>query len=421
MTFFGDDPGCDNISFGAWPFWKPLLTQDLRRRLNDLTTKVNGLIKKAAEQLSGFGVIFVEGLEQEYNGHRFCDQGHTDPNMIDWDTWFWSPYHRQNTVSEGPGDPNNPYDGLAISQEANAQAILDFVFPGQNRSITEVTAENPPWEWEGAEKYATRESLFQAMDKGPAAAALAPFSMRRSFHPKATAYERHATLLLTAIGENRDVVVGTNSSNAGKKESKPVCASDGTTFAQPPVEDFINTFCGTKSYWDTVMVSPVSLGTGFTSFGERKASGYADYFDLPGTTDKLRLELSFATNGCMGHFKFAQGDDDASKLEHCRSRFREILNGCQTDTIDKKIGGTLKEVCAVYTIAAAPREETPSSFTYIGDFLCKPTDISVLGDDSPLAGTCTCWRLKFPDSTDVFKMPKSGKCEDTDDRDLVTN
>ena len=110
ISFFNhDDPKCNEISWSYWGWSEPKLTTDLRRRLNDLTTQVNQVIKLAAEDLQRMGVIYIDGLEDTYRGHRFCEPGHTDQQMIDFDTWFWAQDSHTNTVSEGPGDPQNPY------------------------------------------------------------------------------------------------------------------------------------------------------------------------------------------------------------------------------------------------------------------------------------------------------------------------
>ncbi|KAF4304349.1 hypothetical protein GTA08_BOTSDO08340 [Botryosphaeria dothidea] len=204
----------------------------------------------------------------------------------------------------------------------------------------------------------------------------------------------------------------------------PSCATEGTKFPQPPVEDFITSFCSDKRFWDTMIVPPISTGTGQTSDGKGKAMGVEASYDLPGTSDKLWLELAFATDSCTGSFLFAQGTDDASKIEHCRARFRTALNGCQTGTIDEKLGGTVRDVCAVYAITARPEGEDPFNEEEKdnGDFTCKETDTSQIGGaDSPLAGTCTCWYSNSPGLTDVFKMPSSGNCKDTNKADLLNN
>lgn len=422
ITFFNDqNPQCDDICWGPWPWQsEPKLTTGLRKRLNDFTRQVNDEIKKAAKDLERLGAVYVEGLEEEYNGHRYCEPGHTSQEMVDYDTWFWTHYSAQSSSSEGPGDPNQQI--TAVQGDDIGQKILDFVFPGQDLRIANFSTASPPWKREGAEKYPTTDDLFKAMEESddPSVRAV-PFKYQRSFHPKGTAYGKHATHLFSAIADNRDVASADAGSNA--KAPAPKCATDGTSFAQPPVEDFISTFCGNKDYWNTLIVPPISYGNGNDSAGVPKAFGNSDSFDLPGTSNKLWLDLSFSTDGCVGSFMFAQGKDDASKLAHCKARFDTILNGCQTNTIDSKLGGTLDDVCAIYSVTAAPKDKTVFGSTIdTGAFKCKPTDTSATGGDTSLfANTCTCWYSNFPKSTDVFKMPKSGNCDDTDKTALLLN
>ncbi len=79
MTFFNqDDLKCNDISWNYWAWSTLKLTTDLRKRLNDLTTQVSKAVKGAAEDLKSMGIIFVDGLEDVYKGHRFCEPGHTD-------------------------------------------------------------------------------------------------------------------------------------------------------------------------------------------------------------------------------------------------------------------------------------------------------------------------------------------------------
>lgn len=138
----------------------------------------------------------------------------------------------------------------------------------------------------------------------------------------------------------------------------------------------------------------------------------------------LQLGLDFAKANCTGSFMFASGQDDSAKLDHCTARFGSILDRCQTDTTDGKLGGTLQDVCAVYTVVAAPGDDLfldvdPPGH---GDFECKPTDTSAVGGDSSvLANTCTCWYTDFPDNNDIFKMPSSGNCDDTKKWELLTD
>lgn len=202
----------------------------------------------------------------------------------------------------------------------------------------------------------------------------------------------------------------------------PECAPAGVSFSQPPVEDFIDGFCGDRDFWNTVLTPPVSYGTGLTSDGRGKAVGVSAPYDMADTTDKLWIAMMFARDNCTGSSQFTVGRDDEEKLAHCKGRFRTVLNGCQTDTITEKHGGMLDDVCIEYHITAEPDGAKPFDgwFANGGDFTCEETDDLGM-EDSPLKGTCTCWYSGYPTIHDVFKMPGSGDCKDTNRAELLTN
>lgn len=54
--------------------------------------------------------------------------------MIDYNTWFWSPYAHFLTTSEGPGNRNTPYG--ASDNLDPAQTIPNFVFGNRKHHIT---------------------------------------------------------------------------------------------------------------------------------------------------------------------------------------------------------------------------------------------------------------------------------------------
>jgi hypothetical protein len=150
--------------------------------------------------------------------------------------------------------------------------------------------------------------------------------------------------------------------------------------------------------------------------------GVAEKYDLDGTSSKLWLGLTFSRDTCMGMFQFGVGRNDQEKLDHCKARFRTVLNGCQTNTITEKKGGTLQDVCAVYIITTHKDGENPFADwgKDLSNFTCRETDTSAIGGNaSPLHGTCTCWYSGYPGLTDVFKMPASNNCKDTNRAELL--
>ena len=237
MTFFNqDNTDCNDISWNYWSWSTPKLTTDLRAQLNGLTLRVNEVIKNAAQDLQEMGVIYIDGLESSYEHHRYCEPGHTNQQMIDYDTWFWSSYANSQTTSEGPGDPNNPY---AATAEQNAtQLLLDFLFPNGTVRATDFSESSPPWNYSNlASKYPDYDSLIKAMvDDNNATIYGAPFKLLRSFHPKGTAYGNQAQLFMGAIADNRALASAKNSSST----SNPPVQSTSTAIAtpNPPAPDY---------------------------------------------------------------------------------------------------------------------------------------------------------------------------------------
>ncbi|KAF2804127.1 uncharacterized protein BDZ99DRAFT_502918 [Mytilinidion resinicola] len=209
ITFFNEETtACDKFTWAYW-WWmsNPKLTRDLRKQLNGFVRAVNAVIKAAAQDLERIGVIFIEDMDSWYNGHCYCKSWHTTRDMTDYETWFWSPYAKFNTPSEGPGDPTNLYPAGNVDP---GQLLLDFVFPGQNIDIATVSDTSPPlWEWEGADKYPTFEALLAAIQGNftTSGGDAVPFPMVRTFHPKGTAYGKHSIAAFTSIVENRETFV----------------------------------------------------------------------------------------------------------------------------------------------------------------------------------------------------------------------
>lgn len=233
-----------------------------------------------------------------------------------------------------------------------------------------------------------------------------------------------AASISASISSQYASATGTPSS-AGTSLPTPTCSSDKDPgFDQASTEDHIQTFCGDKTFWETVLVPPVSVGTGVTSGGRSKAIGVTANYTLSGTTDLLWLGMEFTNDTCIGYSQFTTGTTDREKLDHCTERFDQILNGCQTGTTTAKTGGQLQDVCIVYTIMRHSNDVDPydAYFKDNGDFTCNQTDVSDIGgDSSPLKNTCTCWYSNYPGLFDTFKMPPSGECKDTNKADILND
>lgn len=97
---------CDDLSFGIW--WRgPKLKRHLRRRMNNMVLGVNAKIKSAVEAInSGYAtskVYFVD-YDHLFDGHRFCEEGVTEPDYQRNETWFFLVGGRDNADEVGDDD-----------------------------------------------------------------------------------------------------------------------------------------------------------------------------------------------------------------------------------------------------------------------------------------------------------------------------
>lgn len=102
--FFNENTtACDDVSFGIWDVSHTAaaakLTRDIRRKMNDLVLKANGLIRGVIDEVnasfSGSGkrkkVVFVDH-DSLFDGHRFCEPGVAkEPDYERRETWFFLP------------------------------------------------------------------------------------------------------------------------------------------------------------------------------------------------------------------------------------------------------------------------------------------------------------------------------------------
>ncbi|KAL8842264.1 MAG: hypothetical protein Q9170_000590 [Blastenia crenularia] len=204
----------------------------------------------------------------------------------------------------------------------------------------------------------------------------------------------------------------------GPQIPNPLCidepAADAKSVDQAEGTDAIVKFCSEKQYWDTQIVSPVSM-----TDGQGKAIAVSDSFSVNGGADKIYLQLGYAETGhCQGNFAFTIGNNDDEKLAYCTDRFDKILNGCDTSSTSKKYGGSLEEICAVYKITTVSKDD-PDPHTLVGTgdlgaFQCEATNTTAIGGaSSDLANSCTCWYEKLKDETAFFDKPSNGgQCTD---------
>ncbi|KAF1987753.1 hypothetical protein K402DRAFT_330113 [Aulographum hederae CBS 113979] len=203
IPFFNqDDPGCDDITWNIWlGATEPKLTTGLRRRMNSLVDKLNGVISKVAASLEDVGVVYVDGQQDDYRQHRFCEPADKDylQRPIGKDTWFWhlwSPW--DNT--EGP-------EGFSTAGANDlSKIILEALIPDQAQRDS-ISASNPPWNVNDA--FTSEEKLIAALDKAKKDGVLAQDwnfdRLRRIFHPKGAGNNAYAKHFLSTIKDHREV------------------------------------------------------------------------------------------------------------------------------------------------------------------------------------------------------------------------
>ncbi|KAL9077076.1 MAG: hypothetical protein Q9157_003499, partial [Trypethelium eluteriae] len=198
-----DDAGCDDVTWSWWSYWwSAYLTRDVRRQMNGLVDQVNGVISNVATELAASGVIYVDGFQGAYGGHRYCEPASQDylTKPIGAQTWFWH-YASGGWTSGDEGHASLPPDAQNISQ-----MILDALIPDPSIQAT-LSADNPPSNVSPA--FQNETTLIQALDQvdnqtGTLGVGV-PLSevTLRSFHPKGTAYGPWSDAFLASIRANR--------------------------------------------------------------------------------------------------------------------------------------------------------------------------------------------------------------------------
>ena len=240
IKFWNDvDPGCDEVSWSWWSFNALYLTRTVRKKMNDLTDQLNGILKDAATELAASGVILVEGFEDAYKDHRFCEPAPKEylEKSVGAQTWFW----HQNSGGWNSGDEGS--SSLSTTGAQNfTQIILDKLIPDKGQQAS-ISASNPPWKINPAFKSEASldEALKRADPSNKTSTLGTSIYTKRSFHPKGTAYGPWANAFLTSIKENRNAVkrATTSSSSSSPSASPSVivppggCSWDSPTQACP--------------------------------------------------------------------------------------------------------------------------------------------------------------------------------------------
>ena len=89
-----DNTDCNSVSWQWWGYSDAKLNTGLRQQMNDLTLQLNAVIQATTVKLTELGVFYVDGFQNEYNSHRFCESqaslNGASNRPISKDTWFWT-------------------------------------------------------------------------------------------------------------------------------------------------------------------------------------------------------------------------------------------------------------------------------------------------------------------------------------------
>ncbi|KAI1336617.1 hypothetical protein F5Y15DRAFT_426805 [Xylariaceae sp. FL0016] len=197
----------------------------------------------------------------------------------------------------------------------------------------------------------------------------------------------------------------------------PECFDHDPPFMDEPVEGFITQFCNQPSLWNTVLTSPISIGTGHTPDNRPKELSFTANFSTQDTTAyNLWLGLLYPDDTpCSAPYApFTSGATDADKFNHCADRLRSVLNNCQPDLNDSKRGGRLRDDCVVYAVTSRPAGVDPWAGWFdvdqLGRFECR---------NDGGAGVCSCWYSAYPALTDRFQSLFHDDCTQVTSDDQV--
>lgn len=106
---------CNDMSLGVW-YGGPKLSQDIRRRMNELVDAANAKLRRTVDQVEGQfrgprpRVMFVD-YDDLFEGHRFCEPGVLEPAYNRTDSWFFlvgGPDNARNETTWPNGTNGDP-------------------------------------------------------------------------------------------------------------------------------------------------------------------------------------------------------------------------------------------------------------------------------------------------------------------------
>ena len=172
--FNGTSTQCDNTCFSYWdPDCKnsKKLDQSLRQQLNTLALNLNQKILDVVKNNAQWDVEYVS-YDDQFEGHRFCQEGNTEPDDNNPDIWFF----HLNTDGNGRTQAIDDKFAAMLSGDNNA---TDFYSAIHSRSATAWATGLDP----NQDESAAYDLLFNVGDTSDPSIQSALSGYIRIFHP----------------------------------------------------------------------------------------------------------------------------------------------------------------------------------------------------------------------------------------------
>ncbi|KAL8902721.1 MAG: hypothetical protein Q9207_004433 [Kuettlingeria erythrocarpa] len=407
--FFGvDDNQCDSVtwSFFFAFFRREYLTLERRTAMNSLVINVNRKILEAVQR-AGDQFVFVD-YDSYYQSTlaRFCEKGYAEPFGNREGLLFYE-YYTDDTV-----DPDTP-DGKTSPPGRSGNPVMDGTFEGDINAMVKEFTKNNGSDVEskfleaplGNAQVNTNPSPEQK-DVGVQVSVL-PDSYGRVLHPRRGGHTLISNLVLwhmqaqRAKKLNQHVPDQTTDGDSCPKDAGPalptprcgegsIAAEDSiVAMKQPGIETAYKSFCtemdgvvvDTPERTSDVAPPPVQHSYGPDGTGEWNTDTQSIYL-------KVTLVDNHADSCFNGEYTLVDSD--------CRRALAALNDGCDTNTVTEKHGGTYNYRCLKYTLSGtgtpkyAPgwcglhiiqyQKPDPSTDAYKFDIVMKDANGMVIGN-----------------------------------------
>ena len=207
--FFDDSDGqCNGISWGSWKAWPwyQYLSQDHRRKMNDLVTDINNAIQSAVSRAES--VIFVDWNPYSVDTYgRFCERGYPETNEDRYGLLFY------NWYTDDSKPPNFGPSTASTTLTRSNTPLLNGSFEWQIDSlIRQALAANSslqpavPWGDLGPQANAVPATIKiepTNEEVGTTSSSITPDGYTKIFHPRPPAHQMIANLIMYKLAVRR--------------------------------------------------------------------------------------------------------------------------------------------------------------------------------------------------------------------------